>query len=108
VNETRKIAELNLHRQPIVGGTKAARVRGGRVMLDFPDRVTGPVRHQADLTYDQGREGLTFANDVMKAVSLFMDEMIHAFEANIPDRFRREPVRIVVETSSGNVELGTI
>jgi hypothetical protein len=108
VNETREISELNLHRQPIVGGTKAARIRGGRVVLDFPDRVTGHVRHQAELTYTEGRDGLTFASGVMEGVSLFMDEMIHAFEANIPERSRREPVKIVLETSPGNVELGTI
>jgi hypothetical protein len=89
INETKHLVNLNLHSQPIILGTKSARVRNGRVMLDFPDRITSPIHHRVELTYNDGRDGVSFADDTMSAVERFMNEMFDAFESNIPQRLRK-------------------
>ncbi len=89
INETQHLVNLNLHSQPIMLGTKSARVRNGRVVLDFPDRITTLIHHRVELTYNDGRDGVTFADDTMSAVERFMNEMFDAFENNIPPRLRR-------------------
>jgi hypothetical protein len=87
-DEARHFANLNLHAHPISLGTKNARVRNGRVGLDFPDAVTAPIHSSVELTYNSRRDGLAIATTIMAAVERFMDEMLTAFETNVPPRFR--------------------
>src|SRR5258708_28796547 len=87
--ETRYLAGLNLHMQPLRPGSRSARVFDGKVTLPFPDPVSGVIDHQVQLTYDDGRDAATFADGVMDAVTRFMDELIAAFEQHIPERFKR-------------------
>ncbi len=88
VKEARYLSGLNLHMQSIQAGSKGGRVRSGRVLLPFPDRVDKPVRHRWELTFNDGRDALSFADGIMAAVELFMDEMLGAFEQHVPERFR--------------------
>jgi hypothetical protein len=87
--EARYLAGLDLHMQPYRGGSKGGRVRSGRVILEFPDPVANLIDHQLQLTFDTGRDGASFADEVMTAVSRFMEGLITAFEQNVPERFKR-------------------
>jgi hypothetical protein len=87
--ETRYLAGLNLHMQPLRPGSRSARVFDGKVALPFPDPVSRVIDHQVQLTYDDGRDAATFADEVLDAVARFMNEIIAAFEQYIPARFKR-------------------
>lgn len=41
-SEARYLSGLNLHMQAIQAGSKSGKVRWGRIVLPFPDRVTAP------------------------------------------------------------------
>jgi len=86
--EARHLAGLNLHMQSMQAGSKIARVRGGGIVLSFPDRVTAHVRHRSELTYRDGRDGAAYGDELFAAVERFMDEMLVAFETHLPERFR--------------------
>jgi hypothetical protein len=91
VGEAQHLANLHLHMQPVPAGTKSARVRAGKVILPFPDKVTSTVSHRSELTYKDRRDGVTFADDLSSAMELFMDAMLTAFETHLPERFRSPP-----------------
>jgi hypothetical protein len=63
-------------------------VRSGHIVLPFPDRASAPVSHRWQLTYNNDRDAMSFADGLMTAVERFMDEMISAFEQHIPERFK--------------------
>jgi hypothetical protein len=88
INETRYLSGLNLHMQPIQAGSKNGRMRSGRIVLPFPDRVAAPVSHRWQLTYNDNRDAVSFADGLMAAVERFMDELISAFEEHVPERFK--------------------
>ena len=88
VNEARYLAGLNLHMQSSQAGSKLGRMRSGRIVLPFPDQVTAPVRHRHQLTYNENRDVVSFADGLMAAVERFMDELIRAFEEHLPERFK--------------------
>ncbi len=73
-----------------MGSGKSGRVDGGRVVLPFPDRVSSRVEHRWALSFGQGRDGVAFADQLMSGIEQFMDEMIKAFEAHVPERLRSE------------------
>lgn len=86
--EARCLVGLNLHMQSTQAGSKMAHVRRGDIILAFPDRVTGHIKHRSELTYADGRDAATFADDLFVAVEVFMDEMLTGLETHIPDRFK--------------------
>ena len=88
VNEARYLAGLNLHMQSIQAGSKLGRMRSGRIILPFPDQVTAQVSHRWQLTYNENRDAVSFADALMAAVERFMDELIRAFEEHLPERFK--------------------
>jgi hypothetical protein len=88
VNEARYLAGLNLHMQSTQAGSKLGRMRSGRIVLPFPDQVTAPVSHRHQLTYDENRDVVSFADGLMAAVERFMDELMRAFEEHLPERFK--------------------
>jgi hypothetical protein len=65
-------------------------VRGGQLLLPFPDRVNSALSHRWQLTYNEDRDGMSYAADLLSAVERFMDEMINALEENVPERFKRD------------------
>ena len=89
VGEARFLTNLNLHVQSIQAGTPLCKVRSGRLLLPFPDRVTKRVAHRIELTYAEDRDAVSFADDLMGSVERFMDEMLGAFEKHLPERFKR-------------------
>jgi len=88
VKEARYLPGLNLHMQSIQAGSKGGRVRAGRVLLPFPDKVDGPITHRWQLTFKHDRDALSFVDHLMESVELFMEEMLGAFEQHVPERFR--------------------
>ena len=88
VSEARYLSGLNLHMQSSQAGSKHGRIRSGQLVLQFPDHVTAPIDHRWQLTYTEGRDVVSFADSLMAAVVSFMDEMILAFEKNLPERFK--------------------
>jgi hypothetical protein len=88
VDEARYLSGLNLHMQPIQAGSKSGRVRSGRVVLRFPDRVTASVTHRWQLTFNDNRDAVSFADSLMDAVERFMNELLSAFEEHLPERFK--------------------
>ena len=74
--------------QSIQAGSKGGRMRSGRIVLPFPDRVTAPVSHRWQLTYNDNGDAVSFADGLVAAVERFMDELISAFEAHVPERFK--------------------
>jgi hypothetical protein len=87
--EVRYLAGLDLHMQPYRAGSKGGRIRSGRVVLEFPDPVSSSIDHQLQLTFNTHRDGAVFADEVMAAVTRFMEELITAFEEHVPERFKR-------------------
>jgi hypothetical protein len=88
VDEARYLSGLNLHMQSMQAGSKHGRVRSGRIVLPFPDRVTAPVAHRWQLTFSENRDAVSFADGLMMAVERFMDELLSAFEKYLPERFK--------------------
>jgi hypothetical protein len=88
VHEARYLSGLNLHMQSTQAGSKHGRIHSGQVFLRFPDYVSGPIGHRWQLTYNEGRDVMSFADGLMAAVKRFMDDMILAFEDHLPERFR--------------------
>ena len=82
--ETRFLANLNLHMQSTNAGSKGADVQDGRLLLAFPDRVTGQIGHRWQLTYDDRRDAVSFADSVLTDVERFVDSMLGAFESHVP------------------------
>ena len=73
------IYSLHLHALPNV--TATARIEKARVVLPIPDAPTAQVYIFDQLTWDDGRDVLSFTRDGMAAVAAFIDEMLAAFEA---------------------------
>jgi hypothetical protein len=89
--EARLLANLNLHVQSTQAGSKSALVRMGDLVLRFPDRIGRRIEHRWELTYNDDRDGVAFALDLWLAVKRFMDDMLRAFEAYVPERLQRPP-----------------
>lgn len=88
LNEASLLSNLSLHMQSSQAGSKRGIIQAGDVVLPFPDRVTKPVSHRWELTYDDRRDAVLFAGSLMVAVEQFMDETIVAFETHLPARFK--------------------
>jgi hypothetical protein len=88
LNEVRLLSALNLHMQSTQAGSALARVRSGKLVMQFPDRVNGWVGHRSQLTYDTGRDAASYADGLMAAIERFMEEMLQAFEQRVPERFK--------------------
>ncbi|MGV9368018.1 hypothetical protein [Amycolatopsis sp. NPDC003731] len=90
VEEATNLSNLSLHMQSSQAGSKIGRVRSGEIVLPFPDHVTTRIGHRWQLTYDDGRDAVTFADTLMRAIDRFMEETIAALETHVPERFRTE------------------
>jgi hypothetical protein len=62
---------------------------GGRISLRVPDDMNQPVTHWYSFTWNQERDGLVVADEIWQAIQIFVDDLVSAFEAAVPDRLRR-------------------
>jgi len=88
LDEARHLSNLSLHMHSMEAGSKSVRVVDGRLFLRFPDRVAEAVSHRWQLTFNDGRDAVSVADEIMASVERFMEEMITAFEDNLPERFK--------------------
>ena len=61
----------------------------GVISFPVPDAPSGPVSHWYLLTWARERDGIVVAEDIWRAVELFLDELLAAFERAVPKRLRR-------------------
>jgi hypothetical protein len=81
MKEAKSFANMSLHTHSTEPGTKGqAEVRGGQLVLRFPDRPTQPVSYRWQLTYNEDREARSYADGLIRVVERFMDELLTAFE----------------------------
>jgi hypothetical protein len=90
VGETRYFANFTLHaalvRHPLSG---AVLDPSGAVRLPIPDPPGRRVAHWYLLTWSQGRDGITFAEELWQSIQDFVDALLDAFENAVPKRLRR-------------------
>lgn len=87
-DEVRPYVNLHLHAHPLYLGTRNAHVTNGHVWLRFPDALPGPIFSAIGLTYNGNRDGATVSDSLMSAIERFIDEILTAFEANVPPRLQ--------------------
>jgi hypothetical protein len=88
--EARYLANYALHAGSLPStSTPAAEVlEDGRVLFRIPDPVTGPITTWEEFSFDGERDALTYAHSLMQSAAAFVDEMLTAFEDNVPARVR--------------------
>ncbi len=80
-NDVRNQSGLALHVSSIHRSASGADLtREGRVVPGAPDPVASRVATRGELSYDQGREALAFADDLWDAIAQFTEGVIGAFE----------------------------
>jgi hypothetical protein len=87
----RFMANYSLHAGTLTGGgtPKATILDDGKIKFAAPDPPSGPIATWEAFTYDESRDQLGHAREVMDAIEHFVDETLAAFEENIPYRVRR-------------------
>lgn len=89
--EARHLANYALHHSTIpYAFNSSARIVDGRLELPIPNRVESPVSSHLDLRYSDGRTLSSFATEATMIVVTFMDQLIDAFEDELPARVRRK------------------
>jgi hypothetical protein len=88
--EARYLTNYALHAGSLPStSTPAAEVlEDGRILFRIPDPVAGPITTWEEFTFNDQRDALTYAHSLMQSVAAFMDEMLTAFEENLPARVR--------------------
>jgi len=87
----RFMANYSLHAGTLTGGgtPTATILDDGKIKFAAPDPPSGPIATWEAFTYDESRDQLGHAREVMDAIEHFVDETLAAFEENIPYRVRR-------------------
>jgi hypothetical protein len=92
VGQARPLANFMLHsalvRHPFSGVEVDS---AGAIALPIPDAPIHPVSHWYLLTWNQGRDGVTFAEELWQAIQTFIDNLLDAFEKAVPKRLRKDP-----------------
>jgi hypothetical protein len=80
VGECRQLANFTLHAALVRGPYSGARVTAdGALTLPIPDSQVQPVDHWYLLTWNDGRDGIAFAEEVWKSIQEFIDKLLTAF-----------------------------
>jgi hypothetical protein len=91
VGECRRLVNLSLHAALVKNPWSGAVLHpDGALTLPIPDTPPTNVDHWYLLTWDQGRDGIAFAEDLWASVERFVDGLIEAFEMSVPKRLRRQ------------------
>jgi hypothetical protein len=89
VGECRLLANFTLHdalvRNPFAGAQLTA---DGAMTLPIPDPPAHPINHWYLFTWNDGRDGIAFAEEVWKSIQVFIDDLLNAFEKAVPKRLR--------------------
>lgn len=87
----RLMANYSLHAGTLTGGgtPTAIILDDGKIKLIAPDPPSGPIATWEAFTYDESRDQLAHAREVMRAIEHFVDETLTAFEEHVPERVRQ-------------------
>jgi hypothetical protein len=88
--EARYLTNYALHAGSLPStSTPAAEVlEDGRILFRIPDSVAGPITTWEEFSFRNKRDALTYAHSLMQSVAAFLDEVLTAFEDNVPARVR--------------------
>jgi hypothetical protein len=92
VGQARPLANFLLHSAMIQHPFSGVQINNaGGVVLPIPDAPSHPVSHWYLLTWNQNRDGFTFAEELWQAIQTFIDDLLDAFEKAVPKRLRKNP-----------------
>jgi hypothetical protein len=85
--------------------SNSARVREGRLFLEIPDfpKDAKTIRTRFHLSWDDHLTADSFALSALQTISMFVDRLLDAFEANTPERLRKSADAASVENASSQV-----
>jgi hypothetical protein len=88
LRDSRLLVNYCLHAGAVPGGgtPRADILPDGRLLARLPDRVTGAILTWEEFTFDEDRDMLTYATEVMNSVETFIDKVLNAFAADRPQR----------------------
>jgi hypothetical protein len=90
VGEARLLANFTLHSALVKNPNSGAQLDpNGKVIMPIPDKPVTSIAHWKTLTWNDGRDALTFAEELWVSVDDFMEHLIEAFEKATPRRLRR-------------------
>ncbi len=91
VGEARWLRNLTAHSstitQPFGGLSLSA---DHRLLMPFPDRVNGHLAEPVLFTWEEGRDGFDFIENVWTSVQIFVDALLGEFESGVPERPHRQ------------------
>lgn len=90
VGGSRALANFMLHTALVAHPFSGVKVdTQGRVSLPVPDASGDSVRHWYALTWRKKRDGLLVAAEIWQSIQVFVENLISAFEAAVPDRLKK-------------------
>lgn len=90
VGQARLLANFMLHSALVGHPFSGVQVdSAGAIALPIPDVPTRPVSHWYLLTWNQERDGFTFAEELWEVIQSTVDEILDAFEKSVPKRLRQ-------------------
>ena len=90
VGKSRALANFVLHSGMMAHPLTGARIdASGAISFPVPDAPSGRVSHWYLLTWAREQDGIVVAEDIWRAVELFLDELLEAFERAVPKRLRQ-------------------
>jgi hypothetical protein len=88
LTEARHLTNYALHAGSLPSSsTPMAKVLdNGRILFRIPDPVAERITTWEEFTFADDRDALTYAQSLMQVVAVFVDEILTAFEDNVPAR----------------------
>lgn len=95
LRESRLLANYALHAGAVPGGgtPRAEILPDGRILARIPDPSTSWILSWDQFEFTQNRDMLTYGQQLMAAIEIFVDDTLGAFEANRPARVGGPPGR---------------
>lgn len=89
VGSSRVLANFMLHTALAANPFSGVKINSdGCISLPVPDTMGHMVTHWYAFTWNQERDGLLVADEIWEAIQGFIDDLISAFEAAVPERLR--------------------
>ncbi|HSF16139.1 MAG TPA: hypothetical protein VLK65_11360 [Vicinamibacteria bacterium] len=90
VGAGRFLANFMLHTALVAHPLSGAKIGSdGCINLPVPDAVDRSAMHRYAFAWNQERDGVLVADEIWQAVQGFVDDLISAFEAAVPDRLKK-------------------
>jgi hypothetical protein len=90
--EDRELANFATHSGAVTQIFGGAEMKDSRLVFPIPDRPLGRVDLWDQFTYVEGRDVRSYATNVLRAVSAFMDGMLSALESSADEEFEENVI----------------